>query len=95
MSVRGMVEALSRLKKLRKLQLSQLWVGDNDVCGAATSVMQLLHISLVGGCEIEFGCNLESVSMVRTLSAVAEAGEAMNSIRFHVPDESARHVMAA
>ena len=93
-SVMGMVDALARLKNLRKLQMPQLWIGDDDDSDAATNALRLLHRSVVEGCEIEFGCNLGSISMARALQATSKSMAATKPIHLHVPDVSDRYDVA-
>ena len=72
-SVGWMASALGKLKKLRKLHMQLIWMGDSDDSRAATKALQLLRSSMGGQCAIEVICNSRSFSLTSRVEATSTA----------------------
>ena len=84
-SVMGMVNALAELKKLHKLHIRQIWMGDSVDCRAVSKFVRLIHSSVSGQCAIEFTCNLEFFSLTSTPDATDNGVSVFNLMHVHLP----------
>jgi len=82
-SVMCMVNALAELKKLHKLHIRQIWMGDSVGCRAVSKFVRLIHSSVGGQCSIEFTCNLEFFSLTSTPDATDNGVSVFNLMHVH------------